>query len=118
MQPLCRSLLQARDHFKLQVRDHFHVTGKFRGAAHWSYNINLQLTKKVCIIFRNLRGYNSHLCFCELNEFDVKTSVIRTGLEKYMAFFEGKYLVLIDSMQFKNSSLDELVKNFLDEDFK
>ena len=35
-----------------------------------------------------------------------------------MAFFLGKNLVFIDSMQFINSSLDKLVKNLLDEDFK
>ena len=29
-----------------KVRDYCHVTGKFRSAAHWSCNINLQLTKK------------------------------------------------------------------------
>ena len=70
-----------------KVRDHCHVTGRFRGAAHWSCNINLQLTKKVPVIFHNLRGYDSHLIFCELNKFDVKIDVIPNRLEKYMAFF-------------------------------
>ena len=95
-----------------------HVTGKFRGAAHRSYKINFQLTKKVPVIFQNLRGYDSHLIFSELNKFDVKISVIPNGLEKYMAFFLGKNLVFIDSMQFMNSSLDKLVKNLSDKDFK
>ena len=64
-----------------------------------------------------MRGYDSHLIFCELNKFDVKISVIPNGLEKYMAFVLGKNLVFIDSMQVMNSSLDKLVKNLSDEDF-
>ena len=35
-----------------------------------------------------------------------------------MAFLLNKNLVLIAIMQFMNSSLDKLVKNFPDEDFK
>ena len=71
-----------------KVIGHFHRTGKFRGAAHWSYNMNLQLTKKVPVIFHNLRGYDSHLIFCELNNFDEKIDIIPIRLEKYMAFFK------------------------------
>ena len=56
-------------------------------------------------------GYESHLIFSELNKFDVKINVIPNGLEKYMAFFLGRDLVFIDSMQFMNSSLDKLVEN-------
>ena len=70
-----------------KVRDHCHITGKFRGAAHWRCYINLQLTKKVSVIFHNLRGYDSHLIFCELKNFDVKIDVIPNRLEKYMALF-------------------------------
>ena len=33
-----------------KVRDHCHVTGKFRGAAHRKFNANLQLTKKFPVI--------------------------------------------------------------------
>ena len=63
------------------------MTRKFRGVAHRSCNINLQLTKKVHIIFHNLRDYDSHLIFNELDIFNVKISVIPNGLEKYIAFF-------------------------------
>ena len=35
-----------------------------------------------------------------------------------MAYFLGRNLVFTDSMQFMNSSLDKLVKNLSDEDFK
>ena len=43
-------------------------------------------------------------------KFDVKISVIPNGLQKYIAFFLNKNLVLVDSMQFMNSSLDKLIK--------
>ena len=110
---ICEKLIEDK-----KVRDHYHITGKFRGAAHWSCNINLQLTKNVPVIFHNLRGYDSHLIFNELDKFDVKIKVIPNGLEKYMAFFLNKNLVFIDSMQFMNSSLEKLVKKLADNDFK
>ena len=34
---ICKILINDDDE---KVRDHCHVTGKFRGAAHWSCNIN------------------------------------------------------------------------------
>ena len=40
---ICEKLIDNDDE---KVRDHCHVTRKFSGAAHWSCNINLQLTKK------------------------------------------------------------------------
>ena len=54
----------------------------------------------------------------EIVKFDVKIIVTLNGLEKYMTFTVNKNLVFIDSMQFVNSSLDSLVKNFKDNDFK
>ena len=78
---ICEKLIENDEE---KVRDHCHVTGKFRGAAHWSCNINLQLTKNVPVIFHKLRGYDSQLIFCELDKFDEKISVMPNGLEKYM----------------------------------
>ena len=73
--------------------------------------MNFQFTKKGTVIFHNLRGYDSHLIFDELNKFHVKIDVTPNRLEKYMTFFLNKNLVFIDSMQFMNSSLEKLVKN-------
>ena len=70
---ICEKLIDDDDE---KVRDHCHVTGKFRCAVQWICNINLQLTKKVPVVFHNLRGYGSHLIFYELNKFDVKIDVI------------------------------------------
>ena len=97
--------------------DHCHVIGKFRGVAHWGCNINFQLTRKVPVIFHNLRGHNSHLILNELDKFDAKINLKKmpNGLEKYIAFFSNKNF---DSMQFMNSSLHKPVKNLSDEDSK
>ena len=81
---ICKKLI---DNDEEKMRDHCHVTGKFRGAAHWNCNINFQLTKKVPVMFHNLRGYDSHSIFNEFDKFDVNIKVILNGLEKYMAFF-------------------------------
>ena len=112
---ICSKLIKNSDD---KVRDHCHITGKYRGAAHWSCNINLRITKKLPVIFHDLKGYNSHLIFKELSKFNVKVSVIPNGLEKYMAFTINENLVFIDSMKFMNCSLDKLVKNLSDKDFK
>ena len=112
---ICKKLIDSDNE---KVRDHCHITGKFRGAAHWSCIINLQLTEKVPLIFHNLRGYDSHLIFCELNKFDVKIGVIPNRLEKYMTIVLNKNLVFIGSMQFMNSSLEKLVKSLSENDFK
>ena len=69
-------------------------------------------------MFHNLRGYDSHLIIKERSKFDVKVSVIPNGLEKFMAFTINRNLVFIDIMQFRNSSLDSLVKNLLDNNVK
>ena len=112
---ICNKLFGPGDN---EARDHDHVAGKYRGSANWSCNSNIKLTKKVSVIFHDLKGYDSHLIMQEIGKFDGKISVIPNGLEKYMAFTINKNLFFIDSMQFMNSILDALVKNLSDNDFK
>ena len=44
---ICKKLI---DNDEEKVRDHCHVTGKFRSAVHWDYNMNFQLSKSSCSI--------------------------------------------------------------------
>ena len=45
----------------LKVRDHCHFTGKYRGAAHNSCNLQCRKPMILPVIFHNLQGYHSHL---------------------------------------------------------
>ena len=101
-----------------KVRDHCHVTGKFRGAAHNKCNKNLRLPRKLPIIFHNLQGYYGHIIFKELNNFNVDIDVIPKGTDKYMSVIVNTSITFIDSLQFYNGSLDTLPSNLKDEDFK
>ena len=110
------------------VRDHCHITGKYRGSAHQTCNLKLQISAekiKIPVIFHNLKGYDSHFIINELGEIIKKAketeerisiNVIAQNAEKYMAFYISK-LSFIDSLQFMNSSLEKLASNLEDEDF-
>ena len=76
----------------VKVRDHRHITQKYRVSAHRDCNINLKLNQKIPIVFYNLNNYDSHITMQELGKFNLKISVIPNGLEKYMSFtFNNKF---------------------------
>ena len=54
----------------------------------------------------------------ELGKFNLKITVISSGLEKYISFTINNKLIFTDSFQFLSSSLDNLVKNLIKDDFK
>ncbi|CAB3989883.1 Gastrula zinc finger, partial [Paramuricea clavata] len=101
-----------------RVRDHDHVTGLYRGAAHNICNLKYRITWKVPVVFHNLRGYDSHLIIQEIGKFKMNINVIPNTMEKYISFSLGKNIVFIDSIQFMASSLEALVSNLSPEDFK
>lgn len=90
-----------------RVRDHCRITGRYRGSAHQDCNIEFKLTKKIPVIFHNLRGYDSHFIMQEIGKLGKEINVIPNNMEKYMAFLLGKHLVFIDSFQFMLSSLEK-----------
>ena len=55
----------------VRVRDHCHITGKFRGSAHQKCNLKLRIKPddiKIPVIFHNLRGYDSHFIMQRIGE--------------------------------------------------
>ena len=102
----------------IKVRDHCHITGKYKGSAHRDYNINLKLNQKIPVVFHNIKNYDSYLIMQELGKFNIKINIISNGLEKYMSFTINNKLSFIDGFQFLISLLDSLVKNISKDDFK
>ena len=99
-----------------KVRDHCHITGKFRGPAHEACNLNYKFCQslnrkvKVPVIIHNLRGYDSHLIIKHFHDRSANISCIPNNMEKYMALAINN-LQFIDSFQFMSDSLETLVGN-------
>ena len=127
---------------KDKVMDHCHFTGRYRGAAHNSCNLNYKKPKFIPVVYHNLSGYDSHLFIKNLGFTDEKINCIPNNEEKYISFSKNievgtypkkaldadgdifyeqkpKYYTLrfIDSLKFMNTSLDNLVNNLPKEAF-
>ena len=102
----CDELFDVGDN---KVRDHCHITGEYRGSAHWSCNVNPKLKQNVPVILHSSRSFGSHLIIQEIDKFDLKVSVIPNGLQKCMAITINNNLDFIESIRFVNTSL--FIKN-------
>ena len=101
---------------KDKVRDHCHITGKYRGPAHNKCNLNFKNRSQIPVFFHNLKGYDAHLILQVASEYTDKIDCIAQNFEKYVTF-SIRNLKFKDSLQFLNSSLDSLVKNLKPEQF-
>ena len=93
------------------VKDHYHVTRKYRGSAHYVCNRSYRLTNKISVTFHNLRGCDLHLIVQEIGKFNKVINVIPNNMEKYMAFMIDRNLIFIDSFQFICESLSYVANN-------
>ena len=115
-----------------KVKDHCHLTGKYRGAAHQECNLKYKEPSFIPVIFHNLSGYDAHLFIKQLGAVaSGDINCIANTEEKYISFTK-KILVetvvekkkgeeqerevylnnrFIDSFKFMSCGLDSLVKN-------
>ena len=102
-----------------KVRDHCHITGKYRGAAHKDCNLKLRIPKKLPVIFHILEGYDGHFIIRDLKNFtNITIKVIPKSTEKYMSIIINKSIIFLESLQFLKGSLDGLAANLEDTDRK
>jgi hypothetical protein len=112
-----------------KVRDHCHVSGAYRGAAHDKCNLKLRLSPEIPIIFHNLKGYDTHHLMLKIGELNKNINIVPNNMEKYISFSIGTVrkewdskskkmvdkerfnLRFIDSFSFLNESLSQLVDN-------
>lgn len=107
------------------VADHDHFTGKYRGPAHNSCNLNFKICPFIPIIFHNLSGYDCHLFINELSNICGRINLIPKNKEKYISFTKFfpidaenvAQLKFLDSFNFLSSGLDNLVKTLDPTDF-
>ena len=95
-----------------KIRDHCHITGRYRGAAHDRCNINFNYKNYYIPVFiHNSKGYDTHLIMQHIAQYENKRiECIPKTEEKYTCFSIGK-LRFLDSLAFLNSSLSSLVDN-------
>ena len=120
---ICQRQYKPDEGENIPVRDHCHITGKYRGSAHKTCNFTLQISAekiKIPVIFHNLKGYDGHLIIGGMGDIirendlrgeePLNIDVIASNAEKYITFKIGKHLKFIDSYQFMASPLANLAK--------
>ena len=93
------------------VKDHCHITGRYRGAAHNECNLKLRINPKtyqIPVVFHNLRGYDAHHLMQAMSHLQKEVKCVANNMEKYITFSVGG-LRFIDSLNFLQGSLDSLV---------
>ena len=117
----------------VEVRDHCHFTGRYRGAAHNSCNLKYRKPNFTPVVFHNLSGYDSHLFIKNLGFSVGNIDCIPNNEERYISFTKriqvGSYtskkgetkplhhqIRFIDSFKFMPTSSDNLFNNLPKED--
>ena len=96
----------------LKVRDHCHISGRYRFALCSQRNLSrAKRPFEVIVLFHGLSNYDSHFLIRKLASRPLHNiSVIPRNSERYLAFSCG-CLQFKDSYQFLASSLANLIQN-------
>lgn len=94
-----------------KVRDHNHITGAYRGAAHKQCNLNYNNRwTKIPVVFHNGRSYDNNLFIRELVDTFDTVNIIPKSNDKYVSITADKFH-FIDSACHLTNTLDGLVES-------
>lgn len=81
---ICRGKIEVNE---TKVRDHCHLTGEFRGAAHQACNLLYETSKTIPVVFHNLSNYDAHFIIREIStQFSGEVSIIPINDQNYISF--------------------------------
>ncbi|XP_077263128.1 uncharacterized protein LOC143897994 [Temnothorax americanus] len=112
-----------------RVRDHCHLTGRYRSPAHSRCNLNYRNVYVIPVFFHNLSGYDAHFVVEKIaNEFEGKVDLLPLTKESYISFSKtvkktqtdgewDRYVKLrfVDSYKFLAASIETLA-SYLNKD--
>ena len=84
-----------------KVKDHCHLTGEYRGAAHQECNLKYKEPSFIPVVFHNLSGYDAHLFIKELGVASGEINCIANTEEKYISFTKK---ILVETLTTKEVS--------------
>ena len=114
---VCEKLFAPDD---TQIRDHCHLTERYRDPAHSNYNLNYKDSHCISVVFHKLSGYNAHFVIKKIvTAYERRVNLLSITKEKYISFtkhvdstkIDKKNCVklwFIDSYRFLASNLDKL----------
>ena len=97
-----------------KVKDQWHYTEKFRGAAHSICNLRYKVLENIPVVIHNA-SYDTHFIINQLaEEFKGELNCIGENMEKYITFSDDDKTIthklnFIDSFSFMTASLSDLV---------
>ena len=109
------SIYAKEEGIKSKVRDHYDIFGKYRGAAHTSWNLNVKLSfwSNKPLVLHYMTNHDSQIFIQEvINRKDpnVDFKVIPENGKKFISIIHGR-LKFFDSLEFMTMSLDSIDKS-------